>query len=260
MKKRRWGFLGICAAALFAAVMPAIQTTSVQADSDSATGTATVEFQGGGLVLEQVPNFDFGYHYLGSGQVYPLLHSGTSADSQTQLGDRSLAVAATPEAALTNGWSVSVRYSSDGTTGIPTGTYLLLTSTQIGQNNPGTSNAYNTGTLGAAGIDSHWLDRHYQGGITSTDLNKIQTSSTGTIGVVPLGGTQTDTTSVFGRDIGTPDTTLNPAVTTTGKVEYKYFFNTQNSAYIFVPVGKQQTAALTGTLEWTLQKGIPQGW
>ena len=100
MKKRRWGFASICVTALIAAMVPAIHTTDVHADQDSASGTATVEFEGGGLVLEQVPNFDFGYHYLGDGQVYSLRTSGASADAATQLGDRSLAVAGTEQFCL----------------------------------------------------------------------------------------------------------------------------------------------------------------
>jgi hypothetical protein len=76
-----------------------------------------------------------------------------------------------------------------------------------------------------------------------------------------MGGATQDAVSIFGRTTVAPDTTLNSGVTTTGKVEYKYFFNAMDSAYMFVPVGKQSTAsALTGTLEWTLQKGIPSDW
>jgi hypothetical protein len=240
-------------------MVPAIHTTDVHADQDSASGTATVEFEGGGLVLEQVPNFDFGYHYLGDGQVYSLRTSGASADAATQLGDRSLAVAGTPDSTITSGWSVSVQYLSGS---IPTGTYLLLTSKQVGQNNAGNGdNTYTPATIGTTTMDANWRVKYYSGGLSSTDLNNIPTSSNGTTGVVPMGGATQDAVSIFGRTTVAPDTTLNSGVTTTGKVEYKYFFNAMDSAYMFVPVGKQSTAsALTGTLEWTLQKGIPSDW
>lgn len=259
MKKKQGLFLGICATVLIATAMPIISANQVHADTDSANGTATVEFQGGGLVLEQVPNFDFGYHYLGDGQVYPLLKSGTSADGTTQLGDRSLAVAATPDSTISSGWSVSVRYSS-GT--MPSGTYLLLTSKQVGQNNAGGGdNTYTPATIGVTSMDTNWRVKYYSGGLSTTDLNNIPTSSNGTVGVIPLGDATQDAVSVFGRTTGGPDTTLNSSVTTSGKVEYKYYFNALNSAYVFVPVGKQNAAsAFTGTLEWTLQQGVPSDW
>ncbi|ERL63709.1 WxL domain-containing protein [Schleiferilactobacillus shenzhenensis] len=272
MRKGFWGVSIAALAALTGAAVSLSNTQYVHADSDSASGTASVEFTGGTSLLE-VPNFDFGVQTIGGGELYPLLKTINSTSVAPSTSSRVIMVESTTAkgtGTTPDGWKVSVGYvKPDGATNtMPADAALVFTSNSIGEysSDPDSQAWYNgvVTDIGKEGSvpDSHWKVNNYTGDVSASVVGAGLPGTSVTTGVLPFNSTTT-TYSLFGRDTNAPDVSLINQLDLSGSatMRYQYNFNQSKSAYIYVPRADQKIDQKNiGTLQWTLSPGVPGNW
>ncbi|MCI1851955.1 WxL domain-containing protein [Schleiferilactobacillus harbinensis] len=196
------------------------------------SGRIGIGFASGSLTLNQVPNFDFGYHTIGDNTTFGLLAPGEkpqAGDGKTSGATMGRQLVVTDQRDIrTDPWSVTVGVSQS--IGL-TGATLSLNASNISYG----SWAGNDTALSSGG------GRYFESG----------TGNTAGLSASPVADLALDATPT-----PTPQTVFSVADAT--KVDpgtYALDFSDQSTASIKVPLPAQKAGEYTGTLVWTLSAG-----
>ncbi|WP_367368622.1 WxL domain-containing protein [Schleiferilactobacillus harbinensis] len=213
----------------------------------SQSGDIGVGFTQGDLILNQVPNFDFGYHTIGESATYDLLSAGNTPKPGNALtGDSASAavlgrqLVVSDKRGTNTGWSVTVGVASPIGSGatVLSGADVTFTSKNI-------QYGLWAPTLGPKGevIDGSGGGYYFNNSGASGSIEGISAKTPVTLPLdVATSGSDNVAQGIFGAPAGA---TADPGT-------YALDFTDKTSAQISVPTKSQKVGVYTGKLVWTL--------
>lgn len=214
------------------------------------SGDIGVGFLGGSLTLNQVPDFDFGYHTIGTAASYQLLNSGAtpapgnSKDKGATLG-RQLVV--TDQRSNRPSWNVTVGVLDVLTDTDPTAAGVLSGATLTMKPTKITYGAWSP-TIGTDGKpdNTKFGGYYFNSGAATGATTGIAASEITAENPLKLDVPSTD-----------PENAAQPifgmkAANTADPGTYALDFTDPATATISVPLAKQKTGTFKGKLVWTL--------
>lgn len=229
-------------------VLSANPNGSTLVNSATGSGDIGIAWKAGSLVLQQVPNFDFGTHFLGEKEDYQLNASGatvlgpvdatgaanTTAPTKIELGRM---VVVTDQRATRSGWQLTVGVAADGDKMKNTAGTSVLTGATLD-------------LKPAATIPFGIWTAFTGGGQSGSYFAKSTLGNSNGINGASISGLAVGSASA-------PQPIMSmPTDGSASAGSYALDFTDPTSATLHVPLDEQKVDTFTGKLTWTLQSPI----